>query len=322
MRALQIQQFGPPSVLRLVEVPDPVPSPGNAVVQVTAASINPSDVVNVAGRFPQTTLPRVPGRDYAGTVIAGPAEWIGKRVWGSGGDTGFTRDGTHAEFLEVPVASLTETPSTLSDAEAASIGVTFIAAWCGIIEYAHLAAGETLAVIGAAGGVGSAGIQIGRSIGAKVFGVDRAPASLADAFVTGDNSAEQIRNLTHGRGVDVVLNAVGGPTFEPGLKMLAHHGRMAILASPAQRQVPIDVLDFYHNESQMFGVDTLRRDLTASAKILRALSPGFENGSLKAPVIHSVVPLEQAVAAYTQVAEGASGRVVLAPGLIATRSGS
>lgn len=309
MRALQIQQFGPPSVLKLVELPDPVPSAGNAVVQVTAASINPSDVVNVAGRFPQTTLPRVPGRDYAGVVIAGPAEWIGKRVWGSGGDTGFTRDGTHAEILAVPVASLIETPSTLSDAEAASIGVTFIAAWCGLVEYAHLAAGETLAVIGAAGGVGSAGVQIGRSIGAKVFGLDRtapptgSPASQVDALITGDNVAQEVRKLTDGRGADVVLNAVGGSMFEPGLKMLAHRGRMAILASPTQRRVPMDVLDFYHNESQMFGVDTLRRDLTASAKILRALNPGFENGTLKAPVIHSVVPLDQAVAAYTLVSQ-------------------
>ena len=180
---------------------------------MTAASINPSDVINVAGRFPATTLPRIPGRDYAGIVKAGPSEWIGKRVWGSGGDTGFTRDGTHAEYLEVPVASLSQTPSTLTDPEAASVGVTFLAAWCGVVEYARLTAGETLAVIGAAGGVGSAGLQIGRSMGAKVFGIDRGPGNSIIVSTPENTAAAQIRELTQGRGVDVVLNAVGGPMF-------------------------------------------------------------------------------------------------------------
>ncbi len=193
MRALQILQFGDPTVLRLVEVPDPVPSSGTAIVQVTAASINPSDVINVAGRFPATTLPRIPGRDYAGIVKAGPSEWIGKRVWGSGGDTGFTRDGTHAEYLEVPVASLSQTPSTLTDPEAASVGVTFLAAWCGVVEYARLTAGETLAVIGAAGSVGSAGLQIGRSMGAKVFGIDRGPGNSIIVSTPENTAAAQIR---------------------------------------------------------------------------------------------------------------------------------
>ncbi len=96
----------------------------------------------------------------------------------------------------------------------------------------------------------------------------------------------------------MVLNAVGGPMFEEGLKMLAHRGRMAILASPGQRQVQFDIPDFYHNESQLFGVDTLKRDLTASSAILNQLRQGFENGSFKAPAIHSVVPLDEAIPAY------------------------
>ena len=109
-----VRTFGDPSVLELVEVAAPAADERTAVVRVMAASINPSDVKNVAGAMKQTTLPRIPGRDYAGVVEAGPAEWIGAEVWGTGGDTGFTRDGTHAELIAVPVASLRRKPDTLS----------------------------------------------------------------------------------------------------------------------------------------------------------------------------------------------------------------
>ena len=97
-----------------------------------AASINPSDVKNVAGAMKQTTLPRIPGRDFAGVVSAGPAEWIGAEVWGTGGDVGFTRDGTHAELIAAPTASLRRKPATLSFDEAASVGVNYMAAWFGV----------------------------------------------------------------------------------------------------------------------------------------------------------------------------------------------
>ena len=96
MRAVRITAFGEPETLELANLPDPVPEASMALVRIEAASINPSDVKNVAGAMHQTTLPRIPGRDYAGVVERGPAEWIGAAVWGTGGDVGFTRDGTHA----------------------------------------------------------------------------------------------------------------------------------------------------------------------------------------------------------------------------------
>src|SRR6202166_5036684 len=172
MRALQIKAFGDPGVLDLVEVPDPGADAATAIVRIEAASINPSDVKNVAGAMRQTTLPRIPGRDYAGVVEAGPAEWIGAAVWGTGGATGFTRDGTHAEMIAVPVASLRRKPDTLSFDQAASVGVNYMAAWCGL-EAAGLKAGETVLLIGAGGGVGGAAAQIARRLGARVIGADR-----------------------------------------------------------------------------------------------------------------------------------------------------
>ena len=120
MRAIRFEVFGDPSVLKLVEIAAPAPDESTALVRVMAASINPSDVKNVAGAMKQTTLPRIPGRDFAGVVEAGPAEWIGAEVWGTGGDVGFTRDGTHAQMIVVPAASLRRKPGRLSFDEAAS----------------------------------------------------------------------------------------------------------------------------------------------------------------------------------------------------------
>ncbi|MGB8839813.1 MAG: zinc-binding alcohol dehydrogenase family protein, partial [Aliidongia sp.] len=132
MRAILFDRFGGPDALRLVEVPAPVGSLDTAIVAVKAASINPSDVKNLQGRMTQTTLPRIPGRDYSGIVVAGPERWIGAEVWGSGGDSGFTRDGSHAEMLAVPTASLRRKPKRLSHEEAASVGVNFLAALGGL----------------------------------------------------------------------------------------------------------------------------------------------------------------------------------------------
>src|SRR5271155_4998329 len=106
MRAIRFKTFGDPSVLQLAEVAAPAIGETTALVRVMAASINPSDVKNVAGAMKQTTLPRIPGRDFAGVVEAGPAGWIGAEVWGTGGDTGFTRDGSHAEFIALPAECL------------------------------------------------------------------------------------------------------------------------------------------------------------------------------------------------------------------------
>ena len=128
MRAIRFEGFGDPSVLELKEVCAPAAGERAAVVRIMAASINPSDVKNIAGASKQTTLPRIPGRDFAGVVEAGPAEWIGAEVWGTGGDTGFTRDGTHAELIAVPVESLRRKPDTLSFDQAASVGVNYMAA--------------------------------------------------------------------------------------------------------------------------------------------------------------------------------------------------
>src|ERR1700742_2258576 len=163
MRAVKFTEFGDPGVLRVVDVPDSQATSGRAVVRVDAASVNPSDVKNVAGGMDWTVLPRVPGRDFAGVVVSGPAEWQGVPVWGTGGDIGFTRDGSHAELMSIPVQALARKPERLSFEQASAVGVNFVVGWLGVAEAAQLSDGESIAVFGVSGGVGGAVAQIARA---------------------------------------------------------------------------------------------------------------------------------------------------------------
>ena len=115
------------------------------------------------------------------------------------------------------------------------------------------------------------------------------------------------RRLTKGQGAQVVFDAVGGPRFEPALRSLAHRGRQVEITSAIDRRVSFDLLDFYHNESRLLGMDTRKRDATASAAVLEALTPFFEGGAFQAPVIDRVIPLSEGCSAYAQVARGEAG---------------
>ena len=162
MLALRFDRFGPPSVLQLQQLPHPALKPDEVLVKVQAAAINPSDVKNVSGNMEHTTLPRTPGRDFAGVVVEGSEKLIGTEVWGTGGDVGFTRDGSNAQYIVLPKNAVCPKPRNLSMQEAGAVGVTYVTAWLSIIDAAQLSADETLLVIGATGGVGSAAIQIAK----------------------------------------------------------------------------------------------------------------------------------------------------------------
>jgi NADPH2:quinone reductase len=318
MRALRFFEFGEPSKLSLVDLPDPHADSTTAVVRIVAASVNPSDVKNVAGQMEGTVLPRVPGRDFSGVVEDGPREWLGAAVWGTGGDIGFSEDGTHAERIAFPIAALSKKPANLEHNVAATVGVSFIIAWLGAIEYAALREGETVAVIGAGGAVGGAVVQIARARGCRVIGVDRGerpppPAGeLIDTFVSTEGDvAAQVKELTGGKGAEVVFDAVGGVMFEAALRSLRHRGRLVEISGTGKRRVDFDLIDFYHNELRIFGADTRKLDAVVSARILSSLAPGFENGSYRGPTIARAYPLADGVAAYEAVARGTRGRVVL-----------
>ena len=289
MRSLRFADFGPPSVLRFEELPIPEPGEAGALVRVKAAGINPSDIGNVAGHFKKTTLPRTPGRDFAGIAVEGKYE--GKEVWGSSPTLGIVRDGSHAEYVVVPVETLSLEPKALSVAQAAAIGVPYITAWACMVNAAQIQAGETILIVGAAGAVGQAATQIANWRKARVIGADITSDPIA--------GAEAVVNT---RSVDL-RGRVGGPLFEPALQSLAFGGRQVVIASPGYLHVSFNLVDFYHNFSRLLGVDSYGLTPRQVGEIAEGLHAGFETGALKPPPIE-IVPFEKAVDAYSQIAAG------------------
>ena len=295
-------------------------------MEVHAATVNRSDVLNARGSFPFTTLPRIPGRDFAGVVVEGPQELLGTEVWGTGGgDLGFIRDGSHARYLAVPASAVAPKSATLSLEEAAASGLAYVTAGSALIELGGISAGETVLVTGAAGGVGSAAVMISRWKGARVIGAikdpsERARAEQAGVEVIVDTSRKEISEsvlaATDGRGAHLVLDTVGGPVFESSLGSLGAKGRMIVITTnPDARQVSFDLLDFYRKGLRLYGLMTSFLDAEGSAAVLRDLGPGFDEGILRAPAIAERYPLEQAGKAYARVESGeVAGRVLLVMG--------
>lgn len=271
---------------------------------IWAAAINPSDVKNVAGAF-KTALPRTPGRDYAGVVVGGAG--AGREVWGSGPEFGVDRDGSHAQFVAMPVDWLSDKPRNLSMEQASAIGVPFVVAWQGL-EAAGLKAGETILVTGVLGAVGRAVTQIAHWKDARVIGADIVERpSDADRFINSKSHdlVAEVKNATRGKGVDLAFDAVGGPLFEPSLKSLAIGGRLVAMTSVGERRVSFDLVDFYHNLLRLVGVDSLKLGGRDIAAIMDALKTGFESGALE-PFDVKTQRLGDAVAAYTAVEKGGS----------------
>jgi NADPH:quinone reductase-like Zn-dependent oxidoreductase len=307
MNALSFTEYGPPSVLALTDLPVPEMAPGEVRVQVQAAAVNPSDVKSVAGVF-HTALPRIPGRDYVGTIVAGSDAWQGKEVWGSGPGFGVAHDGTHAQFVLVPIEGLSEKPRRLSVVEAATVGVPYLAAWTSLVDAAGIQSGETILVTGASGAVGRAATQIAHWKGAKVIGADiREGQTDADHLIitTGKDLAAEVKSLTAGVGVDLVLDAVGGTMFEPALNSLRRGGRQVVITSVGTRRVELDLIDFYHEQRRLIGVDTMQLTGAGLARIMHALRDGFDDGHLR-PSATTTWPFSRAVEAYRAVESGRS----------------
>jgi NADPH:quinone reductase len=305
MKALRFSEFGSPTVLGIEEVAIPEPGEGEALVRVKAAAINPSDIGNVAGHFKETTLPRTPGRDFAGVVAKG-TDQEGEEVWGSSPTLGIVRDGSHAEYVVVPVETLLLKPRSLSTEQAATIGVPYITAWASVVNAAQIQADETILIVGARGAVGQAAAQIANWKKARVIGADITsdpiPGTTAVVNTKSEDLRQRVLELTAGKGVNAVFNTVGGPLFEPALQSLAFGGRQVAIASPETPRVTFNLVDFYHNFSRLFGVDSYGLTPQQVAEIANELQAGFESGALKPPPIE-IVPFEKAVDAYRRVAD-------------------
>ncbi|MGL3214480.1 quinone oxidoreductase family protein [Bradyrhizobium sp. BR 1433] len=292
------------------------------LIEVKAAAVNPSDVKAATGLMPYAIFPRTSGRDYAGVVIDGPAEFIGREVFGSSGDLGIRRDGTHATHLVVERDAVVEKPAGISWDEAAGIGVPFVTAMEGLRRAGLPKAGETVLVMGVNGKVGQAAVQIASWHGARVIGVVRksepyeghsnSPVEVIDASTT--DVAARVRELTGGKGANIVYNTVGDPYFQAAHKSLALRGRQILIAA-VDRIVQFNILEFYRGQHTYVGIDTLALSSVATGEVLRELAPGFAGGHLKPfPIKPSAIyPLEQAKAAFVAVAGSSRDRVILRP---------
>jgi len=156
MRAIRVDGGMDPAALRVAEVPEPVPGPDDVLVEVYAAAVNRSDVLSVRGA-PISTYPRIPGRDFAGRIVAGPAELLRREVWGCGGDDlGFRRDGSHAQFLAIPRDAVVVKPSAWALEEAGGAGLAYTVAALALDRAGGVTPGATVLVTGVTGGVGTA----------------------------------------------------------------------------------------------------------------------------------------------------------------------
>jgi len=280
-----------------------------AVVAIAAAAVNPSDAKAALGLMPHAVWPRTPGRDYAGTVIDGPSDLVGTEVWGSSGELGIRRDGTHATHLVIEVAAIRRKPERLSLAQAGGIGVPFVTAWEGFRRAGLPAAGQTVLVMGANGKVGQAACQIAEWRGARVLGVARRPAP-GEIDAASDVAAE-VRAATDGKGADIVFNTVGDPYFQAAHRSLALGGRQILIAA-VDRIVQFNIFEFYRGRHTYVGIDTLALTSVDTAEVLDRLAPGFDTGALRPfPVMPCL--LRDAATAYAAVLDGARERYVLVP---------
>jgi NADPH:quinone reductase-like Zn-dependent oxidoreductase len=295
---------------------------GEVLIEIKAAAVNPSDVKAATGLMPYAVFPRTPGRDYAGVVIDGPPDVIGCEVFGSSGDLGIRRDGSHATHLAVEADAVLEKPKGISWEEAAGIGVPFVTAMEGFRRAGIPNRDETVLVMGVNGKVGQAAAQIASWHGARVIGVVRkseayeghanSKVEIVDASAV--DVATRVRELTDGKGADIIFNTVGDPYFEAASKSLAMRGRQILIAA-VHPVVPFNIFEFYRGQHTYVGIDTLALSSTATGAVLRELVPGFASGHLKPFPIkaNAIYPLEQAKAAFVAVAGSSRDRVILRP---------
>lgn len=310
--------------VEFVELPLPRVEKDQCLIKVFGSCVNPSDAKGLLGKMPYLVWPRTPGRDYAGVVVDGPQNLIGKEVWGGGsGVLGMATHGAHAEFLLTDAASICEKPKRLSMLEAGAIGVPFTCAYMGLIGAAGAKAGDTVLVMGANGKVGQAVTQLATMLNARVIGVERngdqylghatGPVEIINA--SKQDIFEAVMEKTDGRGADIVYNTVGSPYFVVANNALAKQGRQIIIATIDQ-EMPLNLFKFYRGNHRLIGVSNMDLDTVGAAEIYRKLNPGFESGLLQPYPIKDefVYELSRAVEAYRAVLTGTSkDRVIIKP---------
>ena len=318
MKALQFDKTGDLSSLRFVDVATPRPGADDVLVEIKAAGLNPSDVKNVLGRFPYTTLPRIPGRDFAGVVVEGPQALLGQEVWGTGRELGFFADGSHAQFVKLPASGVAHKPSHLSFAQAASLGVPYTTAW-DALERSDVSAETRLLVIGG-GAVATAALALAKVRGAQILAAARRPEQVKDLQAQGfatiqldkpEELGAQVHAMYSG-GADVIFDTTGF-WLPASVAALAPFGRIAIIAAPVDGHVQLPALALYRKGGSVVGINSLLYGVEACAAMLEQFGRFFDEDRLPLPQGLVEVPLAEGLARYAEVNQGSGDKIILIP---------
>jgi NADPH:quinone reductase-like Zn-dependent oxidoreductase len=263
--------------------------------------------MNARGNFPYTTYPRIPGRDFVGTVVDGPPSHplLGKSVFGTSGfEHGFSQDGFHAEYALVHENSVMSTPKNITTEQASTLGVPFTTAMLAL-RRADVTKGETVLVLGATGAVGTAAVQLLQAKGCRVITASRGETT--DVNTLKDPDLNSLESLTYGIGIDVVIDTVGYPALlSAAVRKLTFGGRAAFITAPkggASRDFTLDMREFYREEKSLVGVNSLKYSAEAMARDLREVSQLLGQTKLKISNPWTKVKLENSVAAYEKASQ-------------------
>jgi NADPH2:quinone reductase len=323
MRAIQANQLGGPEVLELVQLPVPTLKAGQVLVGVRAVGLNFADILNVRGEYlTRPRLPMVPGMEFAGTVeaLGEGVEGLqqGQLVAALGGS------GAFAEYSVVSVRALLPVPANLSAYEAAALPVSYYTAYFSLRTLGRAEPGETVLVQAAAGALGTASVQMAKAMGLRVIALASSEEKLAMARSLGadiallnsrDDLVDAVKQATNGRGVDVLMEVVGGPGFANSIKMLAYRGRLLNIGSASREAATLNPVALMKGNQSVIGVwlTPFVTDAKAMAEASEFIGPLIQSGKVK-PVVGKVFKLEDAGKAFDYVmSRGSMGKVIVEP---------
>ncbi len=308
---------GPTDALKAVDIPRPVPGPGQILIKVEAAGVNRPDLVQRMGAYPPPPgAPDTLGLEVAGEVVEAAGRWkVGDRVCALLGGGGY------AQYAVVDARHALPIPAGLTAVEAAGLPETVFTVFANVFEHGSLKAGETLMVHGATSGIGATAIQMAKAAGAKVIGTSRGPAKAAEALKLGcdvsvDVKAQDFAEVAKAEGgVDVILDMVGGDYFAKGLDALKTGGRIVYIAAQGGGEVALPIFRLMQKRALVTGSTLRPRDADEKARLTAAVEatvwPWIAAGKLK-PVIDRTYPLADAAKAHAALEAGeVVGKVIL-----------
>jgi NADPH:quinone reductase len=323
MIAIEIREPGGPEVLVPVERPTPAPNAGEVLIKVTAAGVNRPDVFQRLGRYPPPPgVTDIPGLEVSGVIteVAGGAGSlrVGEAV------CALVAGGGYAEYCVAPAPQCLPAPRGLDLADAAAIPETFWTVWTNVFERGRLQAGESILIHGGSSGIGTTAIQLARSFGARVFATagsaDKCAACERLGAERGINYREDdfvavVRELTAARGVDVILDMVGGPYFARNIDVLATEGRLVEIATLQGAKAELNIQTVMQRRLTITGSTLRARPIADKGAIAQAIHrhvwPLIESGAVK-PIVYATFPLRDAAAAHRVMESSAHiGKLVL-----------